>query len=275
MLQTIDQLVRSRPRRATGTRIEQFIGQTPLLDLSQLSPDPENIHIFAKAEWFNPGGSIKDRAALNIVQTALARGELQNGRRLLDASSGNTALSYAMLGAAMGFGVTLCIPENISPLQRALLQAYGAEVIYTSAQEGSDGAIRMAQQLSETSPQTYFYADQYSNPANWQAHYHGTAVEIWQQTRGRVTHFIAGLGTSGTFTGTGRRLRKFNPQIRLISLQPDSPFHGLEGLKYMAGAIVPKIYDPQLADQNLFISTEEAYQYVKRLVREQGLLVGL
>ena len=202
-------------------------------------------------------------------------GKLAAGKILLDSTSGNTGIAYAMIGAAKGFRVTLCMPANVSVERKRILHAYGANIIYTDPGEGSDGAIRKAREMSPPSPDKYFYADQYSNDANWQAHYHGTANEIWQQTEGRVTHFVAMLGTSGTFVGTARRLKELNPQIRCISLQPDSPFHGIEGAKHMATAIVPKIYDPALADADLGISTEDAYAMVKRLAREEGLLVGI
>ena len=263
---------------AAGLRFNQLaglIGRTPLLDLTDLSPDPERVRIYAKAEWFNPGGSVKDRPALWIIREAVRQNRLRPGIKLLDASSGNTALAYAMLGAALGYGITLFVPDNVSPLQKALLKAYGAEVIFTPAAEGSDGAILAAQAFYRKHADRYFYADQYNNPANWQAHYKTTASEIWRQTRGRITHFIAGLGTSGTFVGTGRRLREYRPGIRLISVQPDSPFHGLEGLKHMPASIVPGIYDPCVADENITVSTEAAYDWVKRLAREKGLLVGL
>lgn len=265
----------TRKRSLATTSITQLVGNTPLLDLSLLSPRPDRIRIFAKAEWFNPGCSVKDRAALNIIRTALEQGELAPGRRLLDASSGNTALSYAMFAAAFGIPVTLCIPENVGALQKALLEAYGAEVIYTSALEGSDGAIRQARKLATGNPDLYFYADQYNNPANWLAHYHGTAVEIWQQTHGEITHFASGLGTSGTFVGVGRRLKEYNPSIALYSIQPDSPFHGIEGLKYLQTAIVPGIYDSSIANENLFVSTEDAQKWVRRLASATGYLVGI
>lgn len=271
-MQRNDHLIISHKSRS---RLERLIGDTPLLDLSRHSPDAENVRIFAKAEFRNPGGSIKDRAALSIVRRALAQGDLRPGRRLLDASSGNTGLAYAMLGAAFGFGVTLWMPENASPLQKALLQAYGAQVHFTDALEGIDGAILAAREVLEKSPEKYYYANQYDNPANWQAHYVATAPEIWRQTHGEVTHFVAGLGTSGTFVGTGRRLRELAPGIRLVSVQPDSLFHGIEGLKHMASALVPRIYDPALADENMAIATEEAIETTRRLAREDGLLVGL
>jgi cysteine synthase B len=231
--------------------------------------------VLGKAEWFNPGGSVKDRAAAAIVSEAWRTGEFGAGKVLLDATSGNTGIAYAMLGAAEGFPVTLCMPSNVSLERKHILRAYGANVVYTEPGEGSDGAIRKARELYTAEPGRYFYADQYSNDANWRAHYHGTAAEIWRQTEGRVTHFVAMLGTSGTFMGAARRLKELNPGIECISLQPDSSFHGIEGAKHMATAIVPKIYDPGLADDDLGISTEAAYAMVRRLAREEGLLVGV
>jgi cysteine synthase B len=218
---------------------------------------------------------VKDRAASNIIAQAKREGKLTPGKILLDSTSGNTGIAYAMIGAAESIPVTLCMPENVSPERKRILQAYGANIIYTDPGDGSDGAIRMARELHAKHPDLYYYADQYSNDANWLAHYHGTANEIWQQTEGRVTHFVSILGTSGTFMGTARRLKELNPQIRCISLQPDSAFHGIEGTKHMATAIVPKIYDPNLADEDLAIATEDAYTMAKRLAREEGLLVGI
>jgi len=251
------------------------IGNTPLLQLRRISAEVPGVTIFGKAEWLNPAGSVKDRAAGKIVEEAFRSGDLGSGRRLLDATSGNTGISYAMLGAACGFGVTLCMPSNVSPERKRILKAYGAEVIYTDSGEGSDGAIRRARELAAAEPERYFYADQYSNHANWQAHFCATANEIWRQTRGQLTHFVSMLGTSGTFVGTTRRLRELNPDIQCVSLQPDSPFHGIEGAKHMATSIVPEIYDPTLADMNLEISTEESHAMVRRLAREEGLLVGI
>jgi cysteine synthase B len=218
---------------------------------------------------------VKDRAAANIVAEARRRGHLGPGKILLDATSGNTGIAYAMLGAAEGFPVTLCMPENVSRERKQILQGYGANIIYTNPGDGSDGAIRMARQLATAHPDQYFYADQYSNDANWKAHYYMTANEIWQQTQGRVTHFVSMLGTSGTFMGTSRRLKELNPGVQCISLQPDSSFHGIEGAKHMASAIVPKIYDPSLADQNIEIATEDAYAMARQLSRNAGLLVGI
>jgi len=258
-----------------GRRSLELIGNTPLLRLERITRDLPGIVLLGKAEWYNPGGSVKDRAASNIVAQGRASGKFGPGRTLLDSTSGNTGIAYAMIGAAQGFPVTLCMPQNVSIERKHILHAYGAHIIYTDPGDGSDGAIRTARELYAQHPDKYFYADQYSNDANWQAHYHGTANEIWQQTEGRVTHFVSMLGTSGTFVGTTRRLKELNPAIRCISLQPDSPFHGIEGAKHMASAIVPKIYNAQLADEDIGISTEDAYGMAKRLAREEGLLVGI
>jgi cysteine synthase B len=251
------------------------VGSTPLLRLERIAGGLTGIQILAKAEWCNPGGSVKDRAASSIVADAERRGLLKPGKSLLDSTSGNTGIAYAMLGAAKGFAVTLCMPSNVSVERKRIVKAYGANVIWTDPADGSDGAIRKARELAASQPERYVYVDQYSNDANWRAHYEGTANEIWQQTVGEITHFVATLGTSGTFVGTSRRLKELNPRIQRISLQPDSPFHGLEGLKHMATAIVPKIYDPTLADRDLGISTEAAYVMVRRLAKEEGLLVGI
>ncbi|HEY0759715.1 MAG TPA: cysteine synthase family protein [Acidisarcina sp.] len=266
--------------RILGTTILDRIGNTPLVQLSKITKHLPGVQILGKAEWTNPGGSVKDRAASAIVADARRRGMLgaqpaTAGQRLLDATSGNTGIAYSMLGAALGFPVTLCMPSNVSPERKKMLAAYGAEVLWTDPGSGSDGAILKARELAAANPARYYYADQYSNPANWQAHYYGTAEEIWQQTEGAVTHFVAGLGTSGTFVGTTRRLRELNPSIQCIAMQPDSPFNGLEGLKHMATAIVPAIYDPHLADRQIEVETESAYAMVKRLAREEGLLVGV
>lgn len=252
-----------------------LVGNTPLLRLGRIASGLPGVQILGKAEWFNPGGSVKDRAASHIVAEARRSGKLASGKILLDATSGNTGIAYAMIGAAEGFPVVLCIPENVSMERKHILHAYGAKIIYTDPADGSDGAIRKARELASQYPDKYFYADQYSNDSNWQAHYHGTANEIWQQTEGRITHFIAMLGTSGTFIGTSRRLKELNPRIRCISLQPDSPFHGIEGAKHMASAIIPKIYDSSVADEDIGIATEDAYSVTKRLAREEGLLVGI
>src|SRR3982750_4656416 len=252
-----------------------LIGNTPLLRIDAPALDARGVEIYAKAEWQNPGGSVKDRAAARMIQDGEASGALRPGLTIVDATSGNTGIAYAMVGAARGYRVRLCLPENASPERKLILQALGAELLFTNPLEGTDGAIREVRRLFAEDPETYFYPDQYNNDANWRAHYDTTAVEIIEQTSGRLTHFVAGLGTSGTFVGTGRRLKKFSPSIKLISFQPDSPFHGLEGLKHMASALVPPIYDPNLADEDLRVSTEDAHRYVRRLAREEGLLVGI
>jgi S-sulfo-L-cysteine synthase (O-acetyl-L-serine-dependent) len=260
---------------APGQTLHDRIGNTPLLRFDQFTAIWPGITLLGKAEWYNPGGSVKDRAAANIVAEGRRSGRFGADKTLLDATSGNTGIAYAMLGAADGFPVTLCMPQNVSAERKKILSAYGANIIYTDPGDGSDGAICKARELAAAEPERYFYADQYSNDANWQAHYKGTANEIWQQTEGRVTHFVAMLGTSGTFMGTTRRLKQLNPAIRCISLQPDSAFHGIEGAKHMASAIVPKIYDASLADENIDIATEDAYAMARRLGRENGMLLGI
>jgi len=262
--------------RALGVNLKQRIGKTPLLRLKSVTREMNDVQVLGKAEWTNPGGSVKDRAASNIIEEALRDGRLAGGKTLLDATSGNTGIAYAMLGAACGIPVTLCVPLNVSTERKRILSAFGAKVIYTDPGEGSDGAILKVRAMFAEEPEKYYYADQYSNDANWRAHYsNGTADEIWQQTAGRVTHFAAILGTSGTFVGTSRRLKELNPGIRCISLQPDSPFHGIEGAKHMETSIVPKIYDSSIADAELGIETEAAYTMARRLAREEGLLIGV
>jgi cysteine synthase B len=258
-----------------GHSLIERIGNTPLLRLDAFTADLPGVALLGKAEWYNPGGSVKDRAASNIVSEARKSGQLRPGKGLLDSTSGNTGIAYAMLGAAEGFHVTLCMPENVSRERKQILHGYGANILYTDPADGSDGSIRLARELAAKHPDQYFYADQYSNDANWKAHYHGTANEIWQQTQGRITHFVSMLGTSGTFVGTTRRLKELNPAVKCISLQPDSSFHGIEGAKHMATAIVPKIYDASLADQNLEISTEDSYTMARQMSRKAGLLVGI
>jgi S-sulfo-L-cysteine synthase (O-acetyl-L-serine-dependent) len=262
-------------QRESGRKILDAIGNTPLLRLSRIEPDLRGVELYAKAEWLNPGGSVKDRPAARMICEGLESGRLTRDRRILDATSGNTGIAYAMIGAALGLGVTLCVPSNITPERRRILRAYGPELIFTDPLDGSDGAIREARRRFAADPDRWFYADQYNNDFNWRAHYDTTASEIWEQTEHRVTHFVAGLGTSGTFVGTSRRLRELNRSITLVSVQPESPLHGLEGLKHMASAIVPGIYDPALADVDLGVSTEDAYAMTKRLAREEGLLVGI
>lgn len=253
----------------------ELVGNTPLLRLRNITPQSSRVEIYAKAEWFNPGGSVKDRPALSIILEGERTGGLAKDKTILDATSGNTGIAYAWIGAARGYKVKLALPQNASEERKRILRSYGAELVMTSPLEGSDGAIREARRLFAASPEVYFYADQYNNPANWRAHYESTANEIWEQTAGRVTHFIAGLGTSGTFVGTSRRLKELNPAINVISFQPDSPFHGLEGLKHMETAIVPGIYDSKLADRNYEIGTEEAHENTRSLGRLEGLLVGV
>jgi len=257
-----------------GESLLDRIGNTPLLRLERVGQEYPNVEFYAKAEWFNPGGSVKDRPALGMIQAGLASGALRPGKTIIDATSGNTGIAYAMVGAAIGYPVKLCLPDSASPERKHILTAFGAELVITPGDEGTDGAICKVHEIVAADPATYFYPDQYSNPANWQAHYRTTASEIWEQTSGRVTHFVAGLGTSGTFVGTARRLKELNPEIRCVSLQPDAPFHGLEGWKHMETAIRPAIYDDTLAHDNLAVSTEKTYRLVKRLVREEGLLVS-
>jgi len=264
----------NRTHTQHGSSLPERIGSTPLVRLAQSVRDLQGITLLAKAEWANPGGSVKDRAAASMVSDARARGLLVPGKTLLDATSGNTGIAFAMLGAALGFPVQLAMPSNVSPERKRILHAYGAEVDWTSPDLGSDGAIRRAREMAGNDPDRYCYMDQYSNDANWLAHYRTTGPEIWQQTAGQITHFVVGLGTSGTFMGATRRLKEFNPAIQAISFQPDSPFHGLEGLKYMGASIVPAIYNPHLADRNLEIETEAAYDMARHLARQQGLLVG-
>jgi len=263
-----------KPQGPTGRSVLELIGNTPLLRLSRIGSEFPNVEFFAKAEWFNPGGSVKDRPALSMIQEGLASGALRPGKTIIDATSGNTGIAYAMIGAALGYPVRLCLPDSASHERKRILGALGAELVITSGDEGTDGAIRRVHEIVAAEPEKYFYPDQYSNPANWQAHYRTTAMEIWEQTSGSITHFVAALGTSGTFVGTARKLKELNPSIRCISLQPDAAFHGLEGWKHMQTALRPAIYDDTLADENLEVSTEQAYRLVKRIAREEGLLVS-
>lgn len=250
------------------------IGRTPLLELERTAARVPGLRLFAKAEHRNPGGSVKDRPARAMILDGIERGLLTAGRRILEATSGNTGIADAMIGRALGFGVTLCVPGNASRERRAILAAYGAEIVFTDPLEGTDGAIRRARTLAAARPDLYFYPDQYSNPANWGAHFETTGPEIHEQTGGRLTHFVAGLGTSGTFTGVTRYLKEALPAVRCVSVEPDGPLHGLEGMKHMATAIVPPIYDPTLADDHLAIATEDAYETCRRLAREEGVFVG-
>jgi S-sulfo-L-cysteine synthase (O-acetyl-L-serine-dependent) len=265
----------TRINTQAASRPTDLVGNTPLLELSSVSREVPGVRILGKAEWYNPGGSVKDRPALWMIRDGEKSGELGPGKVILDATSGNTGIAYAWIGASLGYRVKLCMPKNASEERKKILRAYGVEVVLTDPGEGSDGAIREARRLYAEDPERYFYPDQYKNPANPRAHYESTAPEIWEQTDGEVTHFVAGLGTSGTFVGTSTRLREYNPDIKVISFEPDSPFHGLEGMKHMASAIVPEIYDPTIADQNFGTPTEDAYDMVKRLAREEGILVGI
>jgi S-sulfo-L-cysteine synthase (O-acetyl-L-serine-dependent) len=263
------------PGAVLGQRLVERIGNTPLIRIERFGAEYPNVGIFAKAEWFNPGGSVKDRAALSMIRDGERRGALRPGKVILDATSGNTGIAYAMIGAAFGYRVKLCLPSSASTERKQILAAYGVEIVSTPGDEGTDGAIRRVKEIYNADPEKYFYPDQYGNPANPAAHYSTTAPEIWEQTQGRITHFVAGLGTSGTFVGTTRRLKELNPKIRCISMQPDSGFHGLEGLKHMPTNIVPAIYDPTVADENLEMRTEDAQQMSRRLAREEGILAGV
>jgi cysteine synthase B len=270
------ELMGTQVRSPVAIAFEAAVGNTPLLPLRNLTAGlSPRVGVLAKAEWFNPSGSVKDRAALNILRVALAEGHLASGKRLLDSTSGNMGIAYATLAAGLGIPVTLTIPANASPERLKILRALGADVVLTDPLEGSDGALRLARQMAAEQPQRYYYADQYNNPANWQAHFLTTAPEIVQQTAGRITHFVAGLGTSGTLMGVGRYLRQYNPHIQIIAVQPDAPFHGLEGLKHMASAIRPGIYDASLPDRVIEIATEEAYDMTLWLARREGLFVGI
>jgi S-sulfo-L-cysteine synthase (O-acetyl-L-serine-dependent) len=267
-------LQRGRILRGPANLLE-LIGNTSLLRLTRIRPASRDVEIYVKAEWENPGGSVKDRPAMNIICEAEDAGQMSQGKVLIDSTSGNTGIAYAMICAARKYRLKLCMPSNVSAERKRILKAYGAEIVYTDPMEGSDGAIRRVRGLAQEAPEDYFYANQYDNPANWRAHYLTTAPEIFEQTEGRVTHFVAGLGTSGTFIGTARRLKELNFRIRCLSFQPDSPFHGLEGMKHMPSAIKPGIYDPSLADENLEIATEDAHVMTLRLAREEGMLVGV
>jgi S-sulfo-L-cysteine synthase (O-acetyl-L-serine-dependent) len=259
----------------TSTNLLSMIGNTPLIRMERIARDLPGIEIYGKAEFFNPGGSVKDRAALNMVLEGERTGKLTHEKILLDSTSGNTGIAYAMIGAYKGYKVKLCLPKNASMERKHVLQAYGAEMVLTDPGEGSDGAIRAVREIYQADPDRYFYPDQYNNPANWQAHYNGTALEILAQTDGRITHFVACMGTSGTFMGCARRFHKELPYVKCISAQPSSGFHGLEGLKHMPTAIVPGIYDPTVADDNVWIETEDAYAMCRRIAREEALLVGI
>jgi S-sulfo-L-cysteine synthase (O-acetyl-L-serine-dependent) len=265
----------TRNNERVGTKVTDLVGNTPLLELASVSAEVSDVRILGKAEWYNPGGSVKDRPALWMIRDGESSGALTPGKTILDATSGNTGIAYAWIGAALGYKVELCMPANASEERKQILRAYGVEFVLTDPGEGSDGAIREVRRLYAEDPERYFYPDQYSNPANPRAHYESTAPEIWEQTGGEITHFVAGLGTSGTFVGTASRLKEYNPEIKVISFEPESAFHGLEGMKHMESAIVPEIYDPTIADENRRIATEDAYEMVKRVAREDGVLIGV
>ncbi len=267
--------LRPEPAPGLGEATLARVGNTPLIRVQRVVGDLPGITILGKAEWLNPGGSVKDRAASRIVAEAERSGQLAPGKVLLDSTSGNTGIAYAMIAASRGYKVKLCLPKNASEERKRILRAYGAELVLTDPLAGSDGAILEVRRIVAEDPDKYFYPDQYNNPANWQAHYETTGVEIFRQTNGRITHFVAGLGTSGTFIGVGRRLRELKPDVRLISMQPDSPYHGLEGMKHMESAIVPGIYDSSLADEEIEVATEDAHAMARRLAREQGWFVGV
>jgi cysteine synthase B len=266
--------VAAQPRTQARSVLD-LIGNTPMLRFKNVGIEAPGVELLAKAEWYNPGGSVKDRPAMSMILDGERRGLLTRDKILIDATSGNTGIAYAMIGAERGYRVMLALPKNASDERKRCLVAYGAQLLLTDPHEGTDGAQRHVRKLVETDPEKYFYPDQYNNPANWKAHYETTAMEIWRQTEGRITHFVTGLGTSGTFVGVTRRLKELNPAIRCISMQPDAPLHGLEGLKHMPTALVPGIYDDSLADDQIEIATEDAHQMVLRLAREEGILVGV
>jgi cysteine synthase B len=265
----------TRINERAGASVTELVGNTPLLELPSISAEVPGVRLFGKAEWYNPGGSVKDRPAQWMIRDGERSGALTSEKTILDATSGNTGIAYAWIGAALGYKVRLCMPKNASEERKKILCAYGVDFVLTDPAEGSDGAIREAKRLYTEEPKKYFYPDQYSNPANPRSHFESTAPEIWEQTNGEITHFVAGLGTSGSFVGTASRLKEYNPEIKVISFEPESPFHGLEGMKHMESAIVPPIYDPTVADENRRASTEEAHEMVKRVAREEGVLIGI
>jgi len=257
-----------------GSTALDYVGNTPLFKIERFEEIPAGVELYAKAEWFNIGGSVKDRAALRIIDDALRDGRLNSSKTLIDSTSGNTGIAYALICAVKGIPCEMVMPENVSEERKRIIAAHGAKVTYTDPFEGSDGAIRYVRELAAQHPEKYFYANQYNNPSNWKAHYDTTGPEIYRQTHGRITHFVAGLGTSGTMMGVGRRLRNYNPDIELVGVQPDEPFNGLEGLKHMASAILPGIYDESLLSRNLGISTEAGYETARDLARREGLFAG-
>jgi cysteine synthase B len=261
-------------KRASPSSLLAFIGNTPLIQICRMTRHLKGVQVLAKAEWLNPGGSVKDRAGLRIIQDGERSGELTRDKIILDSTSGNTGIAYAMIGAIKGYRVELVVPANASEERKKALEAYGVNLIFTDPLMGSDGALLEAKRIYETDPDRYFKGDQYNNPSNWRAHYETTGLEILHQSRGRVTHFIACVGTGGTLTGTGRRLKEYNPQMRLFGVQPDSGFHGIEGLKHIETAIRPGIYDESILDGTFFVKTEDAYEMMTRLAKEEGLWVG-
>ncbi len=263
------------PVSPDDTRVFDLIGNTPLIRLDRVAGGNDRVRVYGKAEHLNPGGSVKDRPAANMIRTGVREGKLRPGQTIIDATSGNTGIAYAMLGAAQDRQVKLFLPRNASPERKRILKAYGADLVLTDPALQTDGAIQACRAEYRSNPDKYFYPDQYGNPANWQAHYKTTGPEIWRQTRGEITHFVTGLGTSGTLMGAGRYLRERSPDVKIISMQPSTGFHGLEGLKHMATAMQPEIYDPALADEDVAVDTEDAYDMVRRMAREEGLMVGI
>jgi cysteine synthase B len=261
--------------KPAGRSVIDLIGNTPLLSFRRITQSVTPAKVFAKAEWYNPGGSVKDRAALSMILDGEKRGLLTHDKTLIDATSGNTGIAYAMIAAERGYKVKIALPKNASEERKQCLRAYGAEIVFTDPTEGTDGAQRHVKRLVAANPEKYFYPDQYNNAANWKAHYNTTAMEIWNQTAGKITHFVTGLGTTGTFVGTSRRLKELNPAIQCISMQPDAPLHGLEGLKHLPTTIVPGIYDSKVADSEIAVTTEEAHRMVLKLARAEGFLVGV
>ena len=276
MASTITRNSKSLSKRISKSSISDRIGNTPLLKINRITSVLKNkdVEIYAKAEWFNPGGSVKDRPALRIIEDAEKTERLNRDKIIIDSTSGNTGIAYALIGASKGYKVTLVMPQNVSEERKMIVRAFGAKIVFTDPLLGSDGAMIEAKRLVNEDPSKYFYADQYNNPSNWKAHYETTGVEIWEQTGGEITHFIACLGTSGTLMGTGRRLKEYNPDIQVISVEPATSIHGLEGLKHMATSIVPGIYDDRFPDRKLMVDTEDAYAAVKRLASEEGFFVG-
>ncbi len=276
MINTVTKNTQYISKRVSGSSILERIGNTPLLRIDRITKElkDRDVEIYSKAEWFNPGGSVKDRPALRIIEEAEKSGRLNPDKIIIDSTSGNTGIAYALIGASKGYKVALVMPLNVSEERKRVVRAFGAKIVFTDPLLGSDGAMIEAKRIVSEEPSRYFYADQYNNPANWRAHYETTGVEIWEQTAGAVTHFVACLGTSGTLMGTGRRLKKYNPNIQVIAVEPSTPIHGLEGMKHMATSIVPGIYDEHFPDRKISIETEDAYEAVKRLAVEEGFFVG-